>query len=328
MRPRRFWIIPPYANDPEYEDRFEEYWRHDTENSKQHCISIGWDIDDPKGKSVQEIAAMLSASGTFGNNVPHIIFKFMNEIAEGDRVVARKGVSEVIGIGTVTREGFYDSEFCQNLEAAKEDHHKMFLGVRWDPGFQRRKVRERILSHGTLVELTAESKVAKAEPWLLRAVGLIGDNDQLVREVIEIAKRDDLTETERTALILARIGQPGFRDDLIQRWENKCALTGLRNSEMLVASHIKPWKNSTNSERLDVDNGLLLHAGIDRAFDRGLISFADDGQILISNGLSVEDCVILGISKNSRIAPINPAVIRYLTFHRENVYRGQKADAF
>lgn len=83
--------------------------------------------------------------------------------------------------------------------------------------------------------------------------------------------------TEREALIKARIGQGKFRSDLVKVWRRgeRCVLTGLEVPELLVASHIKPWRESTNEERLDPMNGLLLSAHVDKLFDRYLMSFRE-----------------------------------------------------
>ena len=95
-----------------------------------------------------------------------------------------------------------------------------------------------------------------------------------------------LSETEREALIKARVGQGAFRSSLIARWKG-CAVTGCTATEMLVASHIKPWSRCESpSERLGASNGLLLTPNLDKAFDRGFISFDDKFQMLITPKLA------------------------------------------
>jgi len=94
---------------------------------------------------------------------------------------------------------------------------------------------------------------------------------------------DDLAEIERTvpdttqreALIQARIGQGRFRAEVTHLWGKgeACTLTGIALPELLIASHIKPWRDSTNEERLDPANGLLLAVHADKLFDRHLLSF-------------------------------------------------------
>ena len=92
---------------------------------------------------------------------------------------------------------------------------------------------------------------------------------ELVREVPD--------ETEREVVAKARIGQGKFRADLVANWRKGevCALTGLTVPEMLTASHIKPWRESSNEERLDPMNGLLLATHADKLFDRYLMSFEE-----------------------------------------------------
>jgi len=81
--------------------------------------------------------------------------------------------------------------------------------------------------------------------------------------------------TQREALVQARIGQGRFRADVTRLWGKGevCALTGIALPELLIASHIKPWRESSNEERLDPANGLLLAAHADKLFDRHLLSF-------------------------------------------------------
>jgi putative restriction endonuclease len=83
------------------------------------------------------------------------------------------------------------------------------------------------------------------------------------------------------ALTRARKGQGLFKDRVSQI-EQKCRITGVENPVHLIASHCKPWRDSTNEERLDGENGLLLTPSIDHLFDRGFISFENNGTLVIS----------------------------------------------
>ncbi|GHE05260.1 restriction endonuclease [Defluviimonas sp. 20V17] len=102
-----------------------------------------------------------------------------------------------------------------------------------------------------------------------------------------LGKVKDLpTTTEAERLVIQRIGQNVFRSGLIDYWQGRCPLTGIADTPLLRASHIVPWKDcTTDAERLDVHNGLLLSALWDAAFDRGLVSFDDLGQPLFSPAL-------------------------------------------
>jgi hypothetical protein len=87
----------------------------------------------------------------------------------------------------------------------------------------------------------------------------------------------DLPETQRLALVNSRIGQGPFRDNLLTYWSSKCVVTGLSEPKLLTASHIKPWRDSNNKERLDLHNGLLLSPSYDALFDKGFIPHCPDG---------------------------------------------------
>lgn len=142
------------------------------------------------------------------------------------------------------------------------------------------------------------------------------DND-IETDIDEILSQDAVSDTEKRNLIKVRIGQGTFRQKLISYWKG-CAVTGYKDAELLVASHIKPWRAASNSERLDHFNGLLLLPTIDKAFDAGLITFSEPGEIVISPML--EDAKLLGISTNMSVR-LNSHHQSYLQFHREWVFR-------
>ena len=92
---------------------------------------------------------------------------------------------------------------------------------------------------------------------------------------------------------------------------------------LLKASHIKPWKDcATDAERLDVYNGLLLTPYLDAAFDRGFITFGDDGLLITSKSLGADGLKILGIAASSRCANITASHFKFLSWHRKKVFQG------
>jgi hypothetical protein len=97
----------------------------------------------------------------------------------------------------------------------------------------------------------------------------------LTRFQVKTASLPRVTEAER--LVIQRIGQDIFRDALMNYWGGRCPLTGITEPALLRASHIVPWSDCSDEQRLDVHNGLLLSALWDAAFDKGLVSFGDDG---------------------------------------------------
>jgi hypothetical protein len=122
------------------------------------------------------------------------------------------------------------------------------------------------------------------------------------------------TEAERT--VIQRIGQDIFRDALIDYWSGRCPMTGITERALLRASHIKPWADCTDAERLDVHNGLLLSALWDAAFDRGLVSFADDGSVLASPQLGEKEREALGLSRALPLQGLRDAHRANLALHR------------
>lgn len=148
-------------------------------------------------------------------------------------------------------------------------------------------------------------------------------NDPATEILSEIGKLDNVPETERQALILSRVGQGAFRDQLVSYWKG-CAVTGANCILLLRASHIKPWRASNNTERLDMFNGLLLSPNLDAAFDSGYITFDSHGKIILSNAISGTPAFQLHINAKMRI---NQKQLReehkaYLEFHRSEVFRG------
>lgn len=88
-----------------------------------------------------------------------------------------------------------------------------------------------------------------------------------------------------------RIGQYFFRMSVLMSYGNACCITGLKNKELLIASHIKPWSVSNiKTERTNPSNGLCLNAMHDKAFDRGLITI--DKNYRIVNSRYIKDAVM------------------------------------
>ncbi|WP_445657917.1 HNH endonuclease [Achromobacter sp. NCFB-sbj8-Ac1-l] len=142
-------------------------------------------------------------------------------------------------------------------------------------------------------------------------------SDDVQTDLEQIISDLTTTMTEKTALIKSRIGQGMFRDRVLLHWTG-CAVTGISDTRLLVASHIKPWKKSTNSERLDPWNGLLLSPNLDKAFDRGYITFETNGLIRLSPLLT--EASRLGITLSMKIA-LKPEHEKYMTHHRTEEFK-------
>ena len=141
--------------------------------------------------------------------------------------------------------------------------------------------------------------------------------DDAIKEVEDVKNDQTLTNLEKESIILSRIGQGKFREELIDLW-NSCVISKFADSRFLIASHIKPWKKSTNQEKIDKYNGLLLLPTYDKLFDLGFISFDDEGKIIISkflhnfDKLGINEKIVIDIKNDNK---------KYLKYHREEILK-------
>lgn len=127
------------------------------------------------------------------------------------------------------------------------------------------------------------------------------DVDCQFDEVVKDINRQcvNLVGADVDAIVKRRVGQGVFRDRLLDEFEGSCCITSLKNNRLLIASHIIPWSESDASQKLDPNNGLLLSVAIDALFDKGLISFAESGEMLFSSELDPETIEILGLERET-----------------------------
>lgn len=121
---------------------------------------------------------------------------------------------------------------------------------------------------------------------------------------------------EREAIVKVRVGQSKFRENLRKRYDNRCCLCGLSVEPLLVASHIKEWSVSSPEEKADVNNGLLLCPNHDALFDKHLISFDGNGNILINKKLTSTEMSKLNINNDMKIA-VSEMMMQYMNYHRK-----------
>lgn len=140
------------------------------------------------------------------------------------------------------------------------------------------------------------------------------------QEVLEEINSLSISETEKVQLAKSRVGQGVFREALLNELPI-CPITGCNEPQLLIASHIKPWRDSTNQERLDPKNGFLFTPSIDKLFDKGFISFSNEKTILISDKLSTSNREALNLITDTKYPNL---VIdgreEYLNYHRENIF--------
>lgn len=157
----------------------------------------------------------------------------------------------------------------------------------------------------------------RGERWTRIIDAMQSSPDGIVSAAEADPEEDPVTDI--LTRVTARRGQGQFRDSVMAIWQNACAVTGLDLPSALKASHVKPWSKATGRERLDGDNGLILSANLDALFDCGLISFSDDGTMLISSQLSEAHRAYFDIPAKLRQAP-STSLQTYLAHHRREEF--------
>ena len=136
----------------------------------------------------------------------------------------------------------------------------------------------------------------------------------------KISENVNISTTERESIVKARIGQGKFREQLLAKY-GSCIISGIDVSKVLVASHIKPWAVSTNEERVSVNNGLLLSATYDRLFDSGLITFTNEGKLVVSKFILEDNREKLRIKNGQKYnLKTNPQMKTFLEYHNDIVF--------
>lgn len=123
--------------------------------------------------------------------------------------------------------------------------------------------------------------------------------------------------TERSGLVNSRVGQGAYRKSILHRWEYKCAITQFDDIRILIASHIVPWKDATDEERLDVENGILLSPTYDALFDQHIITFSNKGDIILSNSIEPTVYHKIGVTGGERLCGLSDGMMGYLDEHQK-----------
>jgi len=141
-------------------------------------------------------------------------------------------------------------------------------------------------------------------------------NADVLEDIHHVEADDSLTMTQRLQLAKARVGQGLFRKRVIVL-DGACRVTGVTDTRVLVASHIKPWREADNADRLNGNNGILLSPHVDALFDEELISFEDNGRILVHPSLSPDVLYRWSIDPANRVEPFRDEQRPFLARHRE-----------
>lgn len=145
-------------------------------------------------------------------------------------------------------------------------------------------------------------------------------DESLLSDLSQIENTASIPETQRIQLAKARIGQGLFRKR-VMLVDPRCRVTGVEDPRLLIASHIKPWKSSSNEERINGYNGIMLSPHIDALFDAHLISFEDDGGMLVHPTLPEDVLNRWALRRDTKVEKFQPAQAKFLDHHR-HIYAG------
>jgi predicted restriction endonuclease len=162
--------------------------------------------------------------------------------------------------------------------------------------------------------------------WIFPLRLILDDDNEFIEEIerfeSEIEADQTLNQTEKERIVKTRIGQSKFKQKLLTQ-SKQCALCSVNDERFLIASHIKPWSKSTNKERLDVNNGLLLCPNHDSLFDKGFISFDEEGKLVVSD--DINDTVRIFMNINIQIQlKMNENRDSYIHWHFQNRFKSSK----
>jgi putative restriction endonuclease len=137
----------------------------------------------------------------------------------------------------------------------------------------------------------------------------------------KIEKDTTLSTLEKAQIVNARVGQGKYRQDLLQQTA-ECLITKVTDDRILIASHIKPWVLSDDSEKIDPYNGLILTPTYDKLFDQGFITFKDDGELVVSPYLSPMNTRRLNLTSGKKYTlPSGQKRLEYLEYHRKEIFK-------
>jgi putative restriction endonuclease len=179
--------------------------------------------------------------------------------------------------------------------------------------------------HGRTVMLRCNRYTEKPSEFVFNVVALspeLPSEDvlQLSEEPADYAVITEagLNSIDRVAPTKRRgIAQRLFRGNLLRLWQGSCAVTQVQEPRVLRSSHIKPWADSTSQEKVDHFNGLLLVPNLDALFNEGLISFRDQGEILVSEKWQNDDKRRMNITPDLRLHTVHSESAQYLEYHRD-----------
>jgi hypothetical protein len=238
-------------------DKRARLWKACLEN---RCIAVGWsEVGDLRRfRSPEELAAVMKAE--FYHDSPGMAFKkarelwALTELRPGDQVIANKGMSRVVGVGTVRKPAYYFDK------GQGVDGFRHMVAVNWHTVFDppRAVPPQKEWNNTTVAAVSSEAfkrLSGNAPPWRPTAAVLAVPST-----------RDARVRTERSVAL--REGQPEFRRQVIELYEARCAISSCATVDALEAAHILPYKGKDSNQPL---NGILLRADLHLLFDKNLL---------------------------------------------------------
>ena len=168
----------------------------------------------------------------------------------------------------------------------------------------------------SLLGVTSKPEFSSKQSWVDQPF----PSAALLEDMAEIEADVSVPETQRLQLTKARIGQGLFRTRVLLV-DPSCKVTGITDPRLLIASHIKPWKESSGQERLDGFNGIMLSPHLDTLFDEHLITFENDGQMRTHDSVSEDVMNRWKLDPTLKVAPFSTKQFSYLEHHR-NAFHG------
>lgn len=150
----------------------------------------------------------------------------------------------------------------------------------------------------------------------LAAIAIAAPEQFDAQSEAQVMERSDISQTQKEQLVLSRRGQGLFRTR-VKSIEPHCRITRVSEKAHLRTSHIKPWKSASDDERLDRYNGLLLAPHADHLFDRGYLSFKENGQIIVSKRLDPDVLATWNIDPTMNVGRFHEKQAAYLAYHQD-----------
>jgi len=179
--------------------------------------------------------------------------------------------------------------------------------------------------HGKVVMVRCNRFADRPSEFVFNVVSMtaafVPDESMQLREEsadYAVISEAGLNSIDRAVTTKSRgIAQRLFRGNLLRLWQGSCAVTSVQEPRVLRSSHIKPWADSNVHEKVDHFNGLLLVPNLDALFNEGLITFRNDGRMLVSPDWRDNDKRRMHVTAELQLRKVHPESHAYLEFHRD-----------